>query len=282
LQKAVAEITPDLVLSAVDELLLVQRGRDLGFSMGDEQFNTILSNIKKQNNLEDDAKFQAALKSEGLTLPELRTNLEKQMLVSRVTQQEIMGRISINDEEARAYYEAHKQEFTAPTSVTLREILVAVPTSERGINAAEDDEARRRAVAIRSRLLAGEPFPRLAAEVSDSGSKANGGLVGPINQEEIAPALHAIIDKMNVGDIAEPIRTDRGYQILKLEERTEPKVRTFEEARDDIGNRLGEQKLGAERLRYLDKLRSEATIVWRNAELEKAYQQALAARQKRS
>ena len=45
--------------------------------------------------------------------------------------------------------------------------------------------------------------------------------------------VQVIIDKLKVGDVAEPIRTDRGYQILKLEERTEPEIKTFDEARDD-------------------------------------------------
>src|SRR4029453_2608978 len=62
LRTAINEITPDLILTAVDELLLIQRGRELGYVMGDEQFNNILSGIKKQNNLEDDQKFMAALK----------------------------------------------------------------------------------------------------------------------------------------------------------------------------------------------------------------------------
>ena len=91
LRKAIEEITPGLILDAVDELLLVQRGRELGFSMGDDQFKSIVDNIKKQNNLEDETTFQAALKQEGMTLADLRRNLERQMLVSRVQQQEILG-----------------------------------------------------------------------------------------------------------------------------------------------------------------------------------------------
>src|ERR1044071_7553580 len=65
LQRAISEVTPDLILSAVDELLLIQRGRELGYALGDEQFKQILENIKKQKNLEDEEKFQAALKQEG-------------------------------------------------------------------------------------------------------------------------------------------------------------------------------------------------------------------------
>ena len=282
LQRAVAEVTPDLILAAVDELLLVQRGRENGFALGDAQFAQILENIKTSNNLQDDAKFQEALKQEGLTMADLRRNLERQMLVSQVQRVEILDKVSITDEEAKAFYEAHRQEFTAPAELTLREILLEVKGNDRGINVAEDDTVREQAGDIRKRLLGGEPFPRLAGEFSVAASKANGGLIGPLKSEELAPALRDLLAKMQVGDITEPIRTQRGYQILKLESRTEAKLRSFEEARGDIGNRIGEQKLRGEREKYLDRLRGQATITWRNAELEKAYNTALAKRREAS
>src|SRR5258706_14887271 len=101
LKKAVAEVTPKVVLDAVDELLMVQRGKEKGYTLGDEQFKGILDNIKKQNNLEDEAKFQAALTQEGMTLADLRRNLERQMLVSRVTQAEVLEKVSITEDEAK-------------------------------------------------------------------------------------------------------------------------------------------------------------------------------------
>ncbi len=162
--------------------------------------------------------------------------------------------------------------------MTLREILLEVKSTDRGVNVAEDDAVREQAQEIRKRLLAGEPFPRLAGEYSSAASKANGGLIGPLNSDELAPALRDLLAKMQVGDITEPIRTQRGYQILKLESRTDAKLRSFEEARGDIGNRIGEQKLRGEREKYLDRLRAQATITWRNDELKKAYETALAKR----
>jgi peptidyl-prolyl cis-trans isomerase SurA len=282
LQKAIAEVTPNLILAAVDELLLVQRGRESGYALGDQQFTQIVDNIKKSNNLEDESRFQEALKQEGLTMADLRRNLERQMLVSQVQRVEIMEKISISDEEARAYYEQHRQEFTSPTEVTLREILLEVPASDRGVNVAEDDAVRASAEEIRKRLLAGEPFPRLAGEYSAAASKANGGLIGPINSEELAPQLRDLLASMTVGDITGVLRAQRGYQILKLESRTDAKVKNFEEARGDIGNKIGEQKLRGEREKYLERLRVQATITWRNAELEKAYQTALDRRREES
>jgi parvulin-like peptidyl-prolyl isomerase len=280
LQKAIAEVTPQLILEAVDELLLIQRGRELGLVLGDEQFASILENIKKSNNLEDETQFNAALAQEGLTLDDLRRSLERQMLASEAQRRDVVEKISVTEAEARAYYEANRSTFTSPSEVTLREIVIEVPVGDQGVNVAEDTAARAEAEEVRSRLAAGEPFPRLAAEVSDAPSKANGGLIGPIRRDELAEALQAQLDGMNIGDLTGVIRTARGYQILKLESRTEEAIRSFDEARSDISTRVGESKMSAERLKYLQRLRNLATITWRNDELRRAYEQALAARQR--
>ena len=280
-QKAVTETTPDLILAAVDELLLIQRGRDMGFQLRDEQFNEIVANIRKSNNLEDEAKFKAALASEGLSMADLRRNLERQMLTSEVQRREVMDKISVTEDEAKAYYDNRTQDFTSPTELTLREILIEVPATEKGVNVAQDDELRAKAEETRKRLLAGEPFARLAADVSTSPSKANGGLIGPLNRAELNTGLQTLLDGLKVGDVSEVLRTQRGYQILKLESRTEAKVRTFEEARGDISARVAEQKRLGEVHKYLEGLRATATITWRNAELQKAYEFALARRRDR-
>jgi peptidyl-prolyl cis-trans isomerase SurA len=282
LQKAIAEITPDLILEAVDELLLIQRGRELNFALSDTQFKSILDDIKKQNNMTEEAQFQAALKQEGMTLADLRRNIERNMLINQVQSSEVTQKLSASDEEARAYFETHRAEFTTPSEVMLREIMIEVPSSDRGVNVAQDDAAKAKAEEIRQRLLKGEPFPRLAAEESAASSKANGGLIGPIHVDELAPQFQDVLGKLKVGELTEIIRTTRGYQILKLESRTEVKGRTFEEARNDIGRKVIEGKARAAIQKYLDELRAQADIKWRNSELERAYNQALAKRRQQA
>jgi parvulin-like peptidyl-prolyl isomerase len=76
------------------------------------------------------------------------------------------------------------------------------------------------------------------------------------------------------------IRTQRGYQIFQLESRTETKVKTFDEARQDISDKIADEKRRAETQKYIEKLRGAATITWHNDELKKAYEQGLAQRQK--
>jgi parvulin-like peptidyl-prolyl isomerase len=157
----------------------------------------------------------------------------------------------------------------------LREVLIPIPTSERGINVAEDEAARAKAEDVRKRLLEGEPFPRLAAELSSASSKANGGLIGPFKVDELAEKLQTL----NVGDITEVMAGPRGYQILKLESRSETKILSLDDARPAVSRKVAEQKARGDTLKYLEKLRSQAKITWgRNKELEKAYEKALAQR----
>ena len=65
LKKAVDEVTPQLLVDAIDELLLLQMGKEKGYHLSDEQFKGWLENLRKEQNLTDDQKFQAALKQEG-------------------------------------------------------------------------------------------------------------------------------------------------------------------------------------------------------------------------
>src|SRR5262245_34465411 len=68
LKKALAEITPAVLVNAVDELLLLQHGKDLGLRLGDDQFKTVVANIRKEQGLQDDKKFADALAAENMTM----------------------------------------------------------------------------------------------------------------------------------------------------------------------------------------------------------------------
>lgn len=277
LRQMLDQVTPQLLVNAVDEMLIVQRGRELGYKMNDEQFQSVLDSIKKDNKIESDEQFQAALKAENMTLTDLRKSLEKQMIVSRVQQNEVMGKIAVNDEEAQEYYKAHLSEFTTPRTITLREIMVNVAGDGATINVGRDEEARAKITTIRQRALAGESYEKLAADMSDSPSRANAGLIGPLSMTDLSPELQKVIESMKPGGITEPLRTAKGYQILKLETATTAETKPFDQAREDISNRVFTEKRRDEFEKYLKKLRAESIIEWKNAEVKKAYEQGLLA-----
>lgn len=281
LRKALLEITPDLLVSAIDEMLLMQLGKEKGYRLSDDQFKTWLENLRKEQNLQDDQKFQSALRQEGMTVDDLRKNVEKQFLLSRVQQDEIGSKLTLTEQEARQYYAAHADEFAEPATVTLREILVEIPEAAQkgqpGINAGAADDAEKKAAAIRARVVAGEEFGKVAAEQSDSPSKANGGLIGPLPMSDLSDALRKTLESMKPGEVTQPARTARGFQILKLESMKTAATQSFESVRDLVADRVHGARQQAEMRKFLARIRSQALIEWKNADLKKLYEQRIAA-----
>jgi len=277
LKQALDRVTPQLLVAAVDEILLVQRGRELGYKMADDQFASVLDSIKKDNKIESDEQFQAALKAENMTLSDLRKSLEKQMIISRVQQNEVMSKIAVNDEDARRYYQQHLGEFTQPRSVTLREIFITVPGDGTAVNVGLDEEVRGKIAAVRQRAVNGESYEKLATDLSDAPSKANAGLIGPLSLSDLSPDLQKLLESMKQGDITQPLRGAKGYQLLKLETATTSETKPFDEAREDISNKVFTDKRRDEFEKYLQKLRAQAIIEWKNQDVKKAYDQGLAA-----
>jgi peptidyl-prolyl cis-trans isomerase SurA len=286
LKKALAEITPQIVVQAVDELLMMQRAKEMNLKMTDERFNDVLSKIRKENKLEDDTAFANALKQEGMTIEDLRKQIEREMMLNQVMQQDVMQKIAVTEEETKKYYEEHKSDFTTQAQVTLREILVNVPdrgaNGQSGVNVGLDEEAKAKAEAIRQRALKGEDFAKIASAESDAASKANGGQIGPINKNELAPNVQKVIDGLKPGGISEPTRIAKGWQLLKLESSTQTVVLPYDQAREQVTNKVFLSKRGAEMEKYMKRMREQATIEWKNDEIRKLYEQAVAAAQEKT
>jgi len=279
LAKALQEITPQLLVDAVDDLLIVQYGRELGVKFTEDRFKQALDNVKKENKL-DDKQFAQALKESNLTLDQLRQRFERTYIRQTVERQEIMKNLTLTEEEARQYYKAHPDEFMKPPTVTLREILVTVPTEtvggQQGFNAAKDEEAKEKIIAIRARAMKGEDFATLVAEASEAGTKANGGVVGPMLVEDLAPAVSAAVTKLKPGEITDPLRLGNGYRIFKLETRTLAEVEAFDKVRNQISQRIYDSRLGTETEKFLAKLRAQALIEWKDDTYKKMFEQARA------
>jgi peptidyl-prolyl cis-trans isomerase SurA len=277
--KEIEDITPDLLMNAVDEMLIVQHGRELGYHMSDEVFKNYVESIKTENKL-NDADFKVALSQEGLTLDTFRETSEKQYIIRQVQQREIMGHMSLTEEEARQYYDKHPDEFLKPATVVLREILISVPTetqsAQQVFRANTDEAAKQKIAAIRERAINGEDFAKLAAEVSEAPSKSNGGLIGTVNVEEMSTGIREIVDKLKVDEVSATVRTPRGYQIFKIDSRTAAERELFQNVRDQITQKVGEERLDLLTKKYLETLRSQALIEWKRDDLKQMYEKRLA------
>jgi peptidyl-prolyl cis-trans isomerase SurA len=275
LRQALTAVTPQIMVEAVSEMLMVQRGKELGYRLTDDQFKSIVDNIRKENKLDSEERFQAALKQENMTITDLRRQIERNVIASRVQQAEVFGKIGISEDEARKYYDTHPEEFTTNASVTLREVLVSVPNDGKALNVGLDEAAKEKAEQLRARAVAGDDFEKMAADSSDAPSKANSGLIGPISVTDLSSDLRQMVEPMKGGDITQVVRTTRGYQFFKIESMTASQKMPFEQAREQISDRVFTGKRKEEYDKYLAKLRTQAIIDWKNADVKKAYEEGL-------
>jgi peptidyl-prolyl cis-trans isomerase SurA len=280
LKAALDQITPQLLVNAVDLLLIVQRGRELGFRMTDDQFNHFVQQLKADNHITTDDQLIAGLKQQNMTYEQFRERVEQQAIKQQVEQQEIMPRLNLTESEAREYYTTHPQEFQKPATATIREILIAVPIDTRNgqqtVNAGAMDAALAKITAIRARITGGEDFAKVASEVSDAPSKANGGMTGAIDLSQLNPRLKEIISQLKPGEVSDPVQTARGYELYKLESMSAPSLEPFENVREAISDKVYTERVDSEEKKYAEKLRGDALIEWKDEALRKLYDQRLA------
>ena len=118
-------------------------------------------------------------------------------------------------------------------------------------------------------------FEKVAAEVSDSPSKANGGLLGPLSVNDLSPDFRKLIEGLKAGEITQVVRTQRGYQVLKLESSTHGRRPCRSNRRASRSASGCSPTSAATSFRSISKLRSQAIIEWKNDDVKKAYQEGL-------
>ena len=94
----------------------------------------------------------------------------------------------------------------------------------------------------------------------------------PITRSDLSPDLLKEIAPLKVGQMTPVLRTTRGYQIIKLESATETKVKTMDEARAEIADKVAAQKQRGQMQQYIEHLRAQAIIDWKNDEVKKAFE----------
>jgi len=246
-EKFLRENNARILQEAIDELLLVQHAAELGMQMKPEIINDILESIKKENNIASDEALQEQLRREGMTLDDLKRNIERSVLTRQVISREVDAKVHVTEADARQYYEAHRADYSRAPSIKLQEILV--PTGEEAL--AHDLVARARA---------GEDFATLARAHSTAPTAAAGGDLGRIVRGEMNPELEKVALSLAAGQVSEPIPVPGGYRILRVAERDEGGLVPFADVQADIIKKLGQERRIAEYDRFLEGLRKTAIV----------------------
>lgn len=263
-EQASAEVSkrqPELIATLVNEALLLQKGKQLELSAEVEaEVNRRMLEVAKEQGITTMEKLDAAMRESGVDPVATRQTLRVETMKQAVIQQEVNRKIffGLTTPELKKYFDAHPDKFRKPETVTLSEIFL----SSAGKNEAE---VKARALELVRQLRAGADFGALA--VANSERELNGvrsapqnkGKVGAFEVPNLRNDIAAAVKNVKVGGVSDPLRSNDGYQILRVDEHTAGSTTAaFNE--NQVREAITMERSEKQREEYLQNLRNESYI----------------------
>ncbi len=236
----------DVALGAlIQERAVQQAAAEAGVSVTDEEVNQRFENFQQNIDLQargTGRSFSLWLAEKKMTQYAFRQWIRNEMLIEKMVE----GDVTVTDEEVRQVWEASQEDLRQPERMRISHICV---------------KTKEEADKIRSEILEGKPFAEAAQEYSiDPYTKDNGGEFGVISPGD-NPFQQAAFELGADNEMTEPVQTEMGWHIIRRDEYMPASVPEFDEVKDDIRERIRNQKL----LQAMNRKRSE---IMQSAQIE--------------
>lgn len=232
------EITEDIVLKFMNDL-----GPQMAMQLQNpEGMKRVVEELVNQELLYLEAKETGVDKDQEFLneLKRLEEGLLKQYVVSK-----LLVDVDIDEEEIKKYYDENQEMFKKPEMVQASHILVA-----------DLEEANK----IYEEIKAGKDFAEAASEKSTCPSKEQGGNLGEFGRGQMVKEFEDVAFIMEVGQISEPVETQFGYHIIKLEGKNPESVLDFEEVKEGLSQQLLGMKQQEKYVEKTDKLKEKYKV----------------------
>jgi peptidyl-prolyl cis-trans isomerase SurA len=241
----------------VDKKLVEQKIRELDIKVSDEDVRLAIEDVKKQNNLKQEA-LEQALGTQGLTFAQYKVQLKEQLERMRLMSQEVRSKIQVGEREMHEYYDSHRDNYGGSETFHARHIFFKADPKGGAEDAAK---AEKLATEVLAKVRAGEDFAGLARNYSqDPAAAKDGGDLGTFKRSDMLPEIGNTVAAMKPGDVSSIVRSPAGLHIIKLEEKSQEKGRSFEEVKDSIEELLYKKKSDERFNQWVKDLRSAASI----------------------
>src|SRR5689334_17094012 len=257
----VAKRQPELIATLINEMLLLQKGKELDLANDIEaEVNRRMMSIAAEQGIPTIEKLIEAMRQSGLVYEDVRRTMRAEMMKQAVMQQEVDRRVYLgySPDEVKKYFDAHPDKFRKPETIKLSEIYLS--------SAGKDPAAvLARANELVTQLRAGADFKATAA--ANSEREKNGertapkdfGEVGEFDVPSLREDLTGALKDVKPGGVTNPIKLQDGYQIIRVDARTPPgNEPSFNDNR--VREAMLMEQQPKERDAYLQTLRNEAFI----------------------
>jgi len=211
-----AELRRRVLERLVNERAQLQVALEAGLRVDEANVDQSEQTIARQNQI-DVAELRSRVVKDGISVPQFRKQLRDQLLLSRLHEQQVEGRIRISEADIDRALAEQQGSANDPMAqqVNLAHLLVSAPEKA---TAEQTAVLLAQAQKILSRIRAGENFATLVQELS-SADRTNGGELGLRRADRYPPAFVAATQTLAVGEVSDIVRTGAGFHILKVMDR---------------------------------------------------------------
>ncbi len=221
------ELRRQVLDALINERIQMQAAKAMGMTVADADVDAAIANIAAQNNLSL-GELQSRMKADGLDYERYRNSLREQILLERVREREVNGRIRITDDEidrVRAEAAAAGRD----VDLNLAHLLLLMPE---GASSAEQQRLAQKAADLQARAAQGANFGDLVKQNSDDKStRDNGGIFGMRPASKLPELFTDAVKDLKVGQVSRVLRSNAGFHILKLIERETSAAATYTQHR---------------------------------------------------
>jgi len=256
LERTAEEIQKNLLRDRIDQLLLVQKGKELNITV-DSEISKYMASLRRSSGITDEEKFREYVRQQsGMSYEDFQAEARNSALTREVVGSEVGRHIHVTDAEVEAYYNEHQKDFIRDEKVYLSEILI----STQGKDAAGIAAAEKKANQIYEDLNKGSRFPDMARDNSDSNTAKDGGSLGGYKKGELAKVIEDSVWTLPKGALTKPIKLPTGYDIFKVDDHTKQGLAPLADVKADIDNALYGPKMQPKIREYLTQLRTQAFL----------------------
>ncbi|MFE8604907.1 peptidylprolyl isomerase [Archangium violaceum] len=253
-----AKVLKTSLNTLIGEKLMEGEIRELGLAATESELEAAISDVKRQNNVTDEASFERLLSGEGFTVKTYKEFLRNQMSRMKLVQMKVTPKVKVSEEDLKAAYTQYAKLESGDAEVHARHILVQVDAKATP-EQVETANKKAQALAVEARKP-GVDFAELAKKKSEGPSASDGGDLGFFRRGVMVPAFERVAFTLKEGEVSEPVRTQFGWHVLKVEERRAVDVAPFEQVKGELENRLKMQKTEKFVEQYVQELRQKASI----------------------
>jgi len=251
LDREVQSAQASLLANLITEALLMERAETI-FDFKQIRA-TLVSDFRKQQNIQSDEELDRLLVEQQMTRTELEDQLLRLAVPAEIINYDVRRKISVSETEIKDYYDSHTSEWETPEQVSFREIVLFYDARSR-----YDVEGKMETI-VRE-VKEGADFIELVRRYSEAGTREADGLIGPLGRGDLNPEISAAAFAVGIGDVSDPIDTGRSLHLIKIVERTSTNVKTLESVREEIQNAVRQSKFGPRYQKYLKGLWKENQI----------------------